>query len=399
MKILACPAGYSIGEVIGSEGYISYMLMRKLSERHKITFIALTISSNIPLRVPRIKVIETSKGKPKPTYSTIERLSFWVRIPRYATKILKEVDIDIIHHVAPSFTCKHGFNPVALCIKHPFVIGPVYQLGTYHSKEELYAWYGFKRFTTLDSCLHTLLSHLLLKFKAFEKTLKKCSVLVATTEKAKIAFSKFIEPEKIVIIPLGVDTDRFVPSITPVNESTIKILFAGALIKRKGVDYLLKAVSKLRKRGIKIKLEIIGEGPQRAYLEELSRLLHINDRVTCLGNMSRQKLIKHYQRCDIVAFPSLSDPFSSVPLEGMSCGKPVIVTSVCGVAEYIEHGKTGFIVPPADVDSLSNVILALVESEDLRKKIGLNARSLVESKFSWDKISEQYYAVYKHLIR
>jgi glycosyltransferase involved in cell wall biosynthesis len=241
----------------------------------------------------------------------------------------------------------------------------------------------------------------LLKSRAFEKTLEKCSVLVATTKKAKIAFSKFIKPEKIVVIPLGVDTDRFAPSKTPVNGDVIKILFAGALIKRKGVDYLLKAVSKLRKQGIKVKLEIIGDGPQKAYLEELSRLLHINDQVTFLGSMLHQELIRHYQKCDIVCFPSLSDPFPSVPLEGMSCGKPVIVTSVCGVTEYIEHGKTGFIVPPppADVDSLFNAILTFIESEDLRKKIGLNARSLVESKFSWDKISEQYYEVYKTVVQ
>jgi glycosyltransferase involved in cell wall biosynthesis len=397
MKILACPAGYSIGDILGSEWYISYMLMKKLSERHKVEFVALAISSNISSSVPRIKVIEIGKGKP--TYSTIERLRFWLKIPQYTMKILKEVNIDIVHHIAPSFVYRYGFNSVAPFIRHPFIIGPVYQPGTYQSKEELYAWYSYKRFVTLDSSLHALLSHLLLKSRAFEKTLEKCSVLVATTKKAKIAFSKFIKPEKIVVIPLGVDTDRFVPSKTPVNGDVIKILFAGALIKRKGVDYLLKAVRKLYKRGIKVKLEIIGDGPQRAYLEELSRLLHINDQVTFFGRIPRQELIKHYQKCDIICFPSLSDPFPSVPFEGMSCGKPVIVTSVCGVAEYIEHGKTGFIVPPADVDSLFNAILTLIESEDLRKRIGLNARSLVENKFSWDRISEQYYEVYKTVMR
>lgn len=154
------------------------------------------------------------------------------------------------------------------------------------------------------------------------------------------------------------------------QSSPIKCLFVGGLIPRKGLTYLIKAISILHAEGYKITLQIAGIGEQREELEALVRELGINDIVTFLGYISNgPELFKVYRESDIFILPTLSEGFPRVLYEAMSQSIPIITTNVSGIPHLMEDGKNALLIVPESSDEIVNSVKRLLSDGILRRTL------------------------------
>jgi len=217
--------------------------------------------------------------------------------------------------------------------------------------------------------------------------------------------------EKIQIVKSGVDAQRF----SPQNDGTIIrkkygfteedkiILFVGRLTihnRYKGVDYLIKALNKIRNENNNVKLIIVGQGELVSGLEELVKQLKLENKVIFAISVSNEELPHYYATCDIFVLPSTSGPesFSIVVSEAMASGKPVIASNLPGVRDIVITGKTGLLVPSKDSEALADAIIKLLNDEYLARKMGLNGRKIVEEKYTWKKATEMTENIYNEVI-
>ncbi len=171
------------------------------------------------------------------------------------------------------------------------------------------------------------------------------------------------------------------------NEDAPIILSVGRLSKEKGFEYLLKAFSLLKERS-NARLVILGEGKEEANLKKLSKELGIDKQVLFLG--FKDNPYKYMKRSTIFVFPSLYESFGIAMVEAMSCGVPVIATkSYVGIEDIIEHEKTGLLLPVADENALAESMFRLLNDEELRRSLSMEAKKKVEN-FSIDKITKKY---------
>ncbi|MFQ6126633.1 MAG: glycosyltransferase family 4 protein [Candidatus Heimdallarchaeota archaeon] len=180
------------------------------------------------------------------------------------------------------------------------------------------------------------------------------------------------------------------------------ILFVGRLVKRKGVEYLLRAVKQLENR-VPVNVIIVGDGPERKNLEMLVHDLNL-DNVTFYGWIPQRHLKSFYQRASIFVLPAITDPTGDteglgiVQLEAMSCGVPVIASRVGGITDTITDGKTGLLVEEKDSQQLAEAIEVLLKDKELRSHLVTNAFKVVKTEFSWERIAQRILREYKAIL-
>lgn len=190
---------------------------------------------------------------------------------------------------------------------------------------------------------------------------------------------------KARIIPTSVDTTIFRPNQRKIIKEKMGIdspivLFVGRLTKIKGVDILLRAFHDALSSAPDANLVIVGRGPEESQLRELQRKLKL-DRVFFLGGVPRDEMPLIYSSCDLLALPSLYEPFGNVVIEAMASGLPVLGSKVGGMADVISNGETGYHLRPGDVKHLSNYLKVLLLDNELRLKMSKAARRMAEEKF------------------
>jgi glycosyltransferase involved in cell wall biosynthesis len=184
----------------------------------------------------------------------------------------------------------------------------------------------------------------------------------------------------------GVDTERFVPR--PDRKDTSRVLYAGRVLPWKGVASLVEAVPH------EVPLTIDGPRYDPGYYQSLQASAAGKD-IHFVNHTSLDDLVPEYQRATVTVLPSLhSELLGLVLLESMACGTPVICTSVGGMPEVVEDGRTGFVVPPGDVAALRNRIELLTQNPDLARRMGEAGRQAVEHRFSWNAVAQRCVEAY-----
>jgi glycosyltransferase involved in cell wall biosynthesis len=219
-----------------------------------------------------------------------------------------------------------------------------------------------------------------------------------------------VKDEKIHYIPACVDTKRFNPYLDKDLkkelgiEDKIVVLYVGRLVPQKGVDYLIKAFSKVLQENSRVVLVIVGEGPLKSDLLDLVDKLKIRNHVIFLKAVPYNRIHKIHAMSDITVLPSIPtkswmEQFGYVLIEAMACGKPIVASRCGAIPEIVIDNETGFLVEPGDVNELAGKISLLISDSKLRKKMGYKGRIRVEKKFSYEavlpKIKELYYSISK----
>ncbi len=191
----------------------------------------------------------------------------------------------------------------------------------------------------------------------------------------------FSDPDdwpKLRIIHCGVIPEMYQHPKTPMPGKT-HLVYVGRLTAIKGVRVLLQAFSEALKSNPDLHLTIVGDGDDRAKLETLSA--PDAEKVTFSGYLSQEDVAATLATADAFVLPSFAEGLPVVLMEALAASIPVICTQVAGVSELVEDGKSGFIVPPGDVDTLRDRILKLAADPDLRANMGQTGQARVASEF------------------
>lgn len=183
----------------------------------------------------------------------------------------------------------------------------------------------------------------------------------------------------IAVINNGVDCSRFRPN--QVHADSAQILYVGRLIDDKGIDVLIRAVSKLRSALPEVTLVIVGEGPKREQFEALAAKKGVADRVTFTGTVSNERLPKLYNESAVFALPSLNEGFPRTVIEAMACGTPVVATDLPQLQSVVK--QVGRIVPPDRPEALAGGLRELLTDDRLRRRLGEMARRIAVDQYSW----------------
>jgi len=213
--------------------------------------------------------------------------------------------------------------------------------------------------------------------------------------------------EKVVIIPNGVDTERFNPRIDGsqvrarynLEESNV-ILFVGALTRwhrYKGVDILIKAFMEIQGQVKDARLLIVGEGDLKPEYRSLSS--PIEQKVIFAGNIDDDELPSYYAASDLLVLPSLdrSEGFGLTLLEANATGKPVVASNVGGIPSVVTDGVNGLLVPPCDEKTLAKTVINLLRDEDRLLEMGRNGRRIAEG-HDWKQIAKKTEELYREVL-
>lgn len=183
---------------------------------------------------------------------------------------------------------------------------------------------------------------------------------------------------KLRHIPLGIDGTVFAPRPREMTPSTLRALCVGRLAPEKGQALLLEAVAGLRAGGFLLQVRMVGDGPDRAWLESQAIRLGIESNVLFEGWVTDQaRLAAIYAETDLFVLPSLAEGIPIVLMEAMAMEIPCIAPRITGIPELIEHEAEGILFTVADVNELEKAIRTLLESPELRQRIGRQAREKV----------------------
>ncbi|MBP6016365.1 MAG: glycosyltransferase family 4 protein [Candidatus Promineofilum sp.] len=196
-----------------------------------------------------------------------------------------------------------------------------------------------------------------------------------------------LTPDKAVIIRPAVDPDVFRPADAKDEDAGLfRLITTGSIIWRKGYEYALSAIRQLVDRGVPVRFDIIGNGPEYQRLLYTIRDLELDEYVFLHGRLAPAGVVARLQAADVFLLSSLSEGISNAVLEGMACGLPVVTTAVGGMAEAVDDGVEGFVVPSRDPAAMAEALSALWLDTELRHRMGAAGRVRVQRDF---RLSEQ----------
>lgn len=207
---------------------------------------------------------------------------------------------------------------------------------------------------------------------------------------------------KILVIPMGIDlSQRFTPPETPRTSGSL--LFAGRLVEKKGLVYLIEAMRTIAKKYPYARLIIAGGGPDRQSMTRLVEQFGLSHHVSFLGAVTQDQLSELYRSSELVIFPSVQaedgdeEGFGLVAVEAMGCECAVIGTDLPALKESLIDGQTGIVVEQRNPSTLAKSIMALLGNSERRTRLGVQARAFVLTRYDWPIIAERYVEVIQNL--
>lgn len=295
----------------------------------------------------------------------VRKLSYLVKLPLVKREI-RLFQPDIVH---AHFATSNGLLG-SLCNFHPFIVS---------------VWgsdvFDFPEISPLHRALLTF------NLSRADRVLSTSIIMARQTKK--------FTHKPVEVTPFGVDIHQFSP-LNKVPHQGIVVGTVKALEPKYGVEYLLRAFKVLcgRNPQLTLNLLVVGGGSQREQLETLAARLRIQENVTFTGYLPYREIARCHNMIDIEVFTSTADSFGVSAVEASACGNPVVASNVGGLPEVVEHGVTGFIVPPRDPHKTADAIETLALDGGLRACMGSAGRQRVKKLFNWDDNVSQMIDIY-----
>jgi colanic acid/amylovoran biosynthesis glycosyltransferase len=218
--------------------------------------------------------------------------------------------------------------------------------------------------------------HLALKMKEADAVI--CISQFARSQLMRISDSDHWH--KLQVCRLGVDPTQF-PFRTRAASDVVQMLCVGRLTPAKCQVLLVQACAQLRDAGLSFHLKMVGAGPDRARIEREVVLQDLQSHITMTGALNQQEVKQAFAQADVFVLPSLAEGIPVVLMEAMCSGVPCVTTPVNGIPELIEHGVSGLLATPGDVESLTAQLQRILSSCDLRQSLANAARDKVTTHF------------------
>ncbi|MBP2144596.1 rhamnosyl/mannosyltransferase [Methanofollis sp. W23] len=208
--------------------------------------------------------------------------------------------------------------------------------------------------------------------------------------------------DKMFVVHNAVDPRQLdaVPEEPPAGmpSSGFILLYVGRLIRRKGLEWLIRAMATIKKTDPTTDLRciLVGEGEDQDYFTELIRELGVSDSVFLMGAVTQAELVYLYRHADLFVLPSLSEVCPTVVLEAMYFGLPVITTDIPGVRDHFSCCAS--LVPPRDEQALAEAILTVSGDHALSQRLSRIGQNLVRTKYTWETVSKNYESIYQKVV-
>jgi alpha-maltose-1-phosphate synthase len=208
-----------------------------------------------------------------------------------------------------------------------------------------------------------------------------------------------VAPERVVVIPNGIDAGTF--RRTDRREALARydirppyVLFVGRISEQKGIFHLLEAAMSFPEG---VQLVLCASTPDTPELESrLADQVAAHARVRWINAMlPREDVVQLYSHALLFVCPSVYEPFGLINLEAMACGTPVVASRVGGIPDVVVDDETGWLVPPADPAALASAVRRLLADPERAAAFGRAGRRRVEAEFSWDRIAALTLDVYR----
>ncbi len=264
------------------------------------------------------------------------------------------------------------------------VAGPMPKIGTFH------AWSDSDRIYSMTAPF-------------IRKIVQDLKVRVAVSPSAQSFASQAmaVPANSFTILPNGVDDHRFAgaqPIDELVDPDKPLLLFVGRLEKRKGLETLVKAFLRLRASGQRLRLVVVGEGPERERCQSLVPP-SLRTEVQFVGAVSHDDLPRYHASADVFVSPATGgESFGIVLLEGMAAGLPVVASDIPGYRTVMTDGVQGRMVPPGDSIALADALEAMLSNVSLRKAMAQEGIRTA-GEYSWDVVGARVEEMYRQVHR
>lgn len=210
-----------------------------------------------------------------------------------------------------------------------------------------------------------------------------------------------VPPERVTVVPMPLDAATFSAGDGSSARDGDLILFVGRLIERKGAEFAIRAVAELRQRGKKLRLLVVGDGPERAALERLAGTLGVRAAVAFAGLLPPAEVAPLYRRAAALVFPAVTDwkgeqeGFGMVLVEAMRSGLPIVATKSGGIPDVIADGTTGLLVAERDPAAIADAVAKLLADPAQAKRLAAAAQADVAARFAPERIARVFDDVYR----
>ena len=394
--VLLCPCHYLFDEATeGSEFSWAFHIGDQVARRLTGSMVV-TGASHVRESKP-YPIVELQPSMQRRHFFSLARaVQFNWQYSLATTRMARRHKFDIVHHVLP-FAIGWTYNPWLLSHKnrsHKFVLGPVQApLGV--RDDDLIPMMNSHVGEPLRLVLRPLLSAL------STQTIRRADAVIAIDERAKrLVLAAGAHPDHVRTIPPGIDTSQFRP--VPFDSKPlypVELLAAGHLLKRKAVDVIIRAVNELVTSRRDVHLTIVGDGPQRTFLQEMVVGMHLSDFVDFAGPVLNSELPSYYSRAHIFVNMSTAESFSVVCLEAMASGVPTVASNVGAFSDAIRPGENGYLIAPNDYLDLAHRLADLMDNRRKMADFGGRAREDAVSRFDWARvIIPRYLELYEELL-
>jgi colanic acid/amylovoran biosynthesis glycosyltransferase len=257
--------------------------------------------------------------------------------------------------------------------------------------------------TTSDADLLALAPYCKRYIARRPRLMRSASAFLAVSEFIKQkAVERGFPAAKILVHYMGIDTTRFEPRLDRSDTAPI-VLFVGRLVEKKGCQYLIRAMARVREQHPEAELVVIGDGPLRAELEaEASAKL---ERYRFLGAQSPDAVKAWYAKARVFCAPSVTarsgetEGLTTTVLEAQAAGLPVVATFHSGVPEAVTDDQTGLLVAEHDSETLAQRLTTLLSQPQLATRLATQARSSVLARFDMARQTALLETIYEQLVR
>ncbi|NJL10438.1 MAG: glycosyltransferase family 4 protein [Calothrix sp. SM1_7_51] len=234
---------------------------------------------------------------------------------------------------------------------------------------------------------------LMLQMQLWQRWRDAFNLVVANSEAVKHRLIQSgIEPVEVVWNGIPIRPAR------PALDSPPTAVFAGRLVWEKGVDLLLQAFAKVIAQIPDARLLLAGDGKELDALTVLVAQLGLEKNVFLLGHLSRTEMEEKFASSWVQVVPSRwAEPFGIVAAEAMMRGTAVIASNAGGLSEIVCHGKTGFLVPPNNVEALAKALVDILENREFAEKLGAAGRELALRNFSETSFVDKFIQIYSNI--
>lgn len=212
--------------------------------------------------------------------------------------------------------------------------------------------------------------------------------VVTTPLRDQVLALDVVGADRVPVISMGVDTDRFSPPPSHHVGSAggpLRIATVARLALTKGHRYALDAVARLGTDGMDVRYVIAGDGPERPDIEAAISARNLSGRVSLIGSIGEDQVLRLLRDSDVFLLPSfgLGEAAPVSVMEAMACGLSVVCTHIGGTPDMIADGVSGYLVPQRDSEAIAGRIADLIADPTSRRRMGMAARARAVERFDY----------------